>query len=185
MYPFPFPPSFPNGFMSPKMNEISVIQGLNGGMNPMMPLPPTTEAMLGHFPASFAENMLRSQFAVIASSQQHLRAAAEEHPLKASDSTRKPPDLSMNGTDGGDKQTNGASGELDLSIRKSESSTPSSISSSLEQHSMDAAHNATWIWKTTCHLCSKVCSSASALEMHMKGHLQAHNDELTSKPLVA
>ena len=185
MYPFPFPPSFPNGFMSPKMNEISVIQGLNGGINPIMPLPPTTEAMLGHFPASFAENMLRSQFAVIASSQQHLRAAADEHPLKASDSARKPPDLSMNGTDGGDKQMNGASGELDLSIRKSESSTPSSISSSLEQHSMDAAHNATWIWKTTCHLCSKVCSSASALEMHMKGHLQAHNDELTSKPLVA
>lgn len=182
MYPFPFPPSFPNGFMSPKMNEISVIQGLNGGINPIMPLPPTTEAMLGHFPASFAENMLRSQFAAIANSQQHHRP--EEHPLRANDLARKPSDLPTNGMDA-DKQTNGASGELDLSIRKSESSTPSSISSSLEQHSMDAAHNATWIWKTTCHLCSKVCSSASALEMHMKGHLQAHNEELTSKPLVA
>ena len=182
MYPFPFPPSFPNGFMSPKMNEISVIQGLNGGLNPIMPLPPTTEAMMGHFPASFAENMLRSQFAVIASSQQQHRP--DEHPLKASDAPRKPTDLPINGLDA-EKRLNGSSGELDLSIRKSESSTPSSISSSLEQHSMDAAHNATWIWKTTCHLCSKVCSSASALEMHMKGHLQAHNEELTSKPLVA
>ena len=51
MYPFPPFPGFHNGF-SPKMNEISVIQSLNGGMGP---LPPTS------LPSSMAEVMKAHQ----------------------------------------------------------------------------------------------------------------------------
>ncbi|XP_078607840.1 sal-like protein 1 isoform X3 [Branchiostoma floridae x Branchiostoma japonicum] len=35
-------------------------------------------------------------------------------------------------------------------------------------------HN-NWVWKTTCNVCNEVCSSATALELHLKTHTDMNN----------
>ena len=178
LYPgFPFP-GFPNGFPGPKLNEISVIQSLNGNFG-HMPLVNNQEAMMAHLPNSMADalkshmNPLFSNAPMDGSKPEGIKS----EPLKNSSEGKSESNNNM--------PMNGASGELDLSMRKTSPAppTPSSSVQSVERHP-EPAHNAAWVWKTTCHLCSKVCSSPGELELHMKSHIPQAS-QASPKPLMA
>jgi hypothetical protein len=86
----------------------------------------------------------------------------------------------------------GSNGELDLSVRKTSpapktSPTPATTTSPKMQPIPEAANNPTWLWKTTCHLCSKVFPTSAALEFHMKSHMasSSHQEQASPKPLTA
>lgn len=222
MYPFPPFAPFPNSF-GPKMNEISVIQSINGNMNH---LPPTSlanslaESMKSHplmaspahssgpthsspgHPAGPAHSGSSSHTSPLgpahSGSSSHLSPREEAH-IKMEE--RKP---LLKESNNNNPPMNGGFGELDLSIRKSPPSSmpsvvisrPSPVSglsppgltsppglSSPTDRSESPRGNPSWVWKTTCHICNKVCSSASSLENHMKGHM-GRTEEATPMQLM-
>ena len=113
-YPFPPFPGFPNG-LHPKMNEISVIQSLNGGM----PVPPhIAEAMKAHsasmsdavkpLPPTSHTDFMKSE-AMKNLMKVEPKESALRSPLKHSDSEKE---------HNNNERLNGGSGELDLSMNK-------------------------------------------------------------------
>ena len=225
---YPFFPGFPNGF-SPKMNEISVIQSINGNMNHMgiAPVSSASEAaMMPHPPSSMVDTMVKHP--VPPPGTEGMMKPPHDIMMKAAPPLMKPepmmkPDFLMKPTEphvikpqegpspvksdasSEDKakmennnnhhSTNGGtppSRELDLSIRKlSASSPPPSLgqSSSPPPRAMSPGlpqpqEDASWVWKTTCHLCSQACSSPGALEVHMKSHMPQHPESSSPKPLM-
>ncbi len=178
MFPFPPFPGFPNGFgPSPvKMNEISVIQSLNGTMN-HLPHPPSSEAMLNHL-----NNLAKTTMASPLSppNDSHIKSS----PISSSEK------LKLVENNNNNPPSSGSAGELDLSIRKPappSSPTPVSNSSPAPPSSMASppeGMGSSWVWKTTCHICNKVCSSPAALEVHIKGHIQ-QQEKASPAPLVA
>ena len=291
LYPFPFH-GFPNGFNSPKMNEISVIQSLNGGM-PHMPPSSMAEAMMAaHLPGApdMAKRpmpppmILKSDPATALKAEDSQKEREESRVMQtggmphmppssmaeamlaahlpgAPDMAKRPmpPPMILKSDHAAalkseDRQTereeskspaerdtvpsnkstpppaNGSSGELDLSIRKSPAasppvtsaapmrppplphSQPQHISSPLlptvvssmnmhmppnPQHPLVSAsmipqhlhpsspHNSWLLWKTTCHLCNKECTSPAALENHLKSHMHRAEEPNQPKTLVA
>ena len=61
----------------------------------------------------------------------------------------------------------GNSGELDLSMKVTRPDLPKSNS---PDRVAASGTSSPWNWKTSCNLCSKVCSSPGALELHLKSH---------------
>ena len=227
MFP-PFPPfpgfPLPNG-INPKLNEISVIQGMNGNMPHIMPL------MEG---GPHGHPMMKGHPGMPHGSPKHM---GEPHPWKSESREDKQSEQNNN------KTTMGISGELDLSMRKSSKQSelgtavsqplpPSSSSNSIhrsqvspsrhqsppngalpltpqrESHpglptrpsigsppslmqsppplsvSRQEALSASWMWKTTCHLCNQVLPSINALELHMQSHM-SRPEEAPPKPVTA
>ena len=238
---FPFPPPFPGFPMPPnglsKLNEISVIQGMNGSLPPQM-LPLVDGMVPGHplmkMPPGMPPQSPKSEFP----SWKHSSGQGSEDKQSEQNNNKSP-----SGPTGG-------SGELDLSIRKplgvkgehspgpgapavsqplppssaginhhlpsslqstpikhlppSSSSSPSlrgsipnsspspshllhspslsSLSGSL--NARQEALNATWMWKTTCHLCNQALPSIGALELHMQSHM-SRSEEASPKPVTA
>ena len=168
MFPFPPFPGFPNGFapgLPGKMNEISVIQSLNGTMNH---LPAASAAVMNHLSSS-------SKMAVPSpSSESPLKASPNSEKLKLENNNNNPP-------------SSGSAGELDLSIRKSpQSNTPSSTPSPAPAMVSPPGESVgtNWVWQTRCHICHKICTSPAALELHIKSHIQSQ-EKASPAPLMA
>ena len=169
MFPFhPFPAGLPNGFppgLPGKMNEISVIQSLNGTMNH---LPPSSVAVLNHL------NSASKSPISLPSSESPIKASPNSEKLKLENNNNNPP-------------SSGSAGELDLSIRKSpQSSTPSSTPSPAPAMISPPGESAgtNWVWQTRCHICHKICTSPAALELHIKSHIQSQ-EKASPAPLMA
>ena len=168
MFPFPPFPGFPNGFapgLPGKMNEISVIQSLNGTMNHLQP---TSVAVMNHVNSS-PKTVVPSP-----SSESPIKASLASEKLKLENNNNNPP-------------SSGSAGELDLSIRKSpQSSTPSSTSSPAPSLVAPPGESmgTNWVWQTRCHICHKICTSPAALELHIKSHIQSQ-EKASPAPLMA
>ncbi|XP_064610484.1 sal-like protein 1 isoform X2 [Liolophura sinensis] len=151
---FQYPPPFLNG-MSPKLNEISVIQSLNGGLGHAGPIPfvsPMTS------PVSKEEN--HNDARTTNRERQHSGEKRQEESSEGDENVRV-----------------SSSGELDLSMKSSNSSgtssvspPPTSASPAREDVHESRAHSdmSPWLWKSTCHICSFVCSSPTALDHHIR-----------------
>ena len=181
MFPFPPFPAFPNGFApglppAGKMNEISVIQSLNGTMNH---LPPTSVALMNHMSAAATSPKATTVGPPPPSGESPMKASPNSDKMKLENNNNNPP-------------SSGSAGELDLSIRKSpQCSTPSSNPSPAPAPAMTSppggdtvGANANWVWQTRCHICHKICTSPAALELHIKSHIQSQ-EKASPAPLMA
>lgn len=181
MFPFPPFPGFPNGFapgLPGKMNEISVIQSLNGTMNH---LPPTSLAVMNH---------LNSVSLKTPGGGGPIPSGTDPSTLKTSPSSEK---LKLENNNNHPPPPSGSAGELDLSMRKSPQ--PGTLSGSGSASSSPAPPPPPpmtsppqgvepWVWKTRCHICHKICTSPAALELHMKSHIQSQ-EKASPAPLMA
>ncbi|XP_013396129.1 LOW QUALITY PROTEIN: sal-like protein 1 [Lingula anatina] len=151
---FQYPP-FMNGLAS-KMNEISVIQGLNGSFGPL----PNPMLMNGYLPtSSTAEAYMKANayFPITTT-------ASVEHRDRSVSPAASPPSPSK-------------------SVNSENESRKSSPVSPTPDRSLDSPRSQTWVWKTTCHICSKMCSSPGALELHLKSHYASSAE--SPKPIAA
>jgi uncharacterized C2H2 Zn-finger protein len=138
---FPYPP-FANG-LSPKLNEIPVIQSMNG-----------TFPHLG-VPTSSAADYLKLAYSPLMS----MASPALHNGFKDSITHRGE---FTNVKDEKETVKNNNEGEEEGKTK--------------DEQSDDSSHAPNWSWKTTCHLCSKVCSSVPALEVHLQSHVLNHNN---------
>ena len=183
MYPFPYP-GFHNGFPHKPLNEISVIQSLNGVMSQ---LPPTSaaESMMNHL-ASLKVAPLLPHSEILLKTEAMLKA---EESLKTKSENKSE-------TNNNSYPIVGSSGELDLSVRKPKSVSPPPQPKEQKVPAADQKIHRLpdspppltghWAWKTTCHLCNQVCPSQDSLKMHMQSHLSRSSsaEKSVPKPLM-
>ncbi|KAK6186448.1 hypothetical protein SNE40_008485 [Patella caerulea] len=159
---FQYPPFF-NG-LSPKMNDLSVLQSIQAGMGvPMHP------GMAGLMPKM----------------DHRMEEKKEERVMNGSSvSDLKSPEI---------KHLTTSSGELDLSMRSNSSGNSASASSSpqtkdspSEGSSSPGSAAGGWLWKAgSCHICSQSFSSSAALEQHLQSHHLQTSASETQKAIVA
>ncbi|XP_067652350.1 sal-like protein 1 [Haliotis asinina] len=168
---FQYPP-FMNGLPPQKMNEISVIQSVNGGMNHQYP--PMHQPGMG-----FGVKAEQKE-----SEREHERERERERERHLSDGRGSEKDVDVsretrdNVSNGGCSPSESkhilSSGELDLSMRSSSSASANSSSLS-SPHSKESPNDSSpyssqaWLWKAgSCHFCNQTFQSQAALEQHIQ-----------------
>lgn len=164
LYHFPFHGGFRASFGSPKLNEISVIQKMNGAMQHFLPDSGAPDMMGAHLikPLPFPLQAPRPPLPPQLRPLENQVKCRDDGPAGGNNNT-----WAMNN----DSPQRGNSGELDLSVKKS---LP-----------LASQMSPVWMWKTSCNLCSKVCSSPGALEIHMKTHPDFSQKTDSPKSVIA
>ncbi|XP_074646729.1 sal-like protein 1 [Tubulanus polymorphus] len=164
---FPYPAFHHNG-ISPKMNEIPVIQSMNGS-----------------FPhLSVAASSAADYMKMKAEAFMTMSGMKPEPSLVVSSSSPKDYSTKTGDSNNSHEMRNGMNNNNEGERINKIGGAPQSPA---EQQQRDGPHNdSAWLWKTTCHLCNKVCVTPSALEMHLQSHVSGMvRDREEPKSLIA